>query len=195
MFFISSSYVKRFNEVEEFKKYLNVTKQDLENKSYYHIHRIVLNYYRNLIPANKQYFLAPFSIRKPSGIYGLIFGSNHIYGIEKFLRVCWKYDNLTGEANYDIDSENINLNKPSLFEQFNVPKKRQVFEESLRKKILSKELTTNIDVYIFTLNEGFLPKDANTVLKNLRDENKVSFDFKLVSSKVHKEGSSPIEFK
>ena len=41
LFFISSSYIKRFSEVEEFQKYLSITKQDLEDKSYYHIHRVV----------------------------------------------------------------------------------------------------------------------------------------------------------
>ena len=98
LFFISSSYIKRFGEVEEFKKYLKITKQELEDKSYYHIHRIVLNYYRTLIPNDKKYFLAPFSIKKAAGIYGLIFGSNHTYGMEKFLSVCWKHDALTGEV-------------------------------------------------------------------------------------------------
>jgi three-Cys-motif partner protein len=108
LFYISSFYIKRFGEVEEFKKYLNITKQDLEGKSYFHIHRIVLTYYRSLIPKLKNYFLAPFSIKKPSGVYGLIFGSNHTYGLEKFLHVCWKHDKLTGEANFDIDNETRN---------------------------------------------------------------------------------------
>jgi three-Cys-motif partner protein len=41
LFFISSSYMKRFAEVEEFKRYLNISKLELEGKSYCHIHRIV----------------------------------------------------------------------------------------------------------------------------------------------------------
>ncbi len=123
LFFISSSYIKRFSEVEEFKKYLKINKQDLEGKSYYHIHRFVLDYYRSKIADRKSYFLAPFSIKKPSGIYGLIFGTNHTLGIEKFLHVCWKHDKLTGEANFDIDNEKININQPSFFEEYNVPTK------------------------------------------------------------------------
>lgn len=81
LFFISSSYIKRFGDLEEFRKYLNITKQDLADKSYYHTHRIVLSYYRSMIPMGKEYYLAPFSIKKPSGVYGLIFGSNHVYGL------------------------------------------------------------------------------------------------------------------
>jgi three-Cys-motif partner protein len=193
LFFISSSFIKRFAELEEFKRYLKITKQDLEGKSYYHIHRIVLNYYRSLIPGSKKYFLAPFSIKKPAGIYGLIFGSNHMYGIEKFLNVCWKHDKLTGEANFDIDNENIDLSRPSLYPEFNIPSKRQVFENNLRKEILSAGLKTNIEVYLFALNEGFLMRDANTVLQGLKSGKKINFNFKLITSKLHKELPSEIK--
>lgn len=186
IFFISSSYIKRFSDVEEFKKYLKITKQDLEGKSYYHIHRIVLEYYRSRIPAEKNYFLAPFSIKKSSGIYGLIFGTNHTLGLEKFLHVCWKHDKLTGEANFDIDNEKIDVNRPTLFVEYNVPTKKQVFDSSIRQKILNKDLKTDIEVYLFTLNEGFLLKDVNAVLKELIKEEKISISFKLVSSNIHK---------
>jgi three-Cys-motif partner protein len=186
LFFISSSFIHRFGDLESFQRYLKISRQDLVDKSYYHIHRIVLNYYRSLITKGKQYFLAPFSIKKPSGIYGLIFGSNHIYGLEKFLNVCWKHDKLTGEANFDIDNERIDLYKPSLFEQFNTPKKRQVFEKELRGNILNESLTTDVDVYHFTLNEGFLPKDANKILNELKEQKLLNKDFRTTSSRIHK---------
>jgi three-Cys-motif partner protein len=192
LFFISSSFIKRFSELEEFNKYLKITKQDLEGKHYYHIHRIVLNYYRTMIPKEKEYFLAPFSIKKPSGIYGLIFGTNHTLGIEKFLRVCWKHDILTGEANFDIDNEKINVAKPGLFAEYNIPNKRQVFESTLKEKILSNDLKNDVGVYLFTLNEGFLFKDANSVLKELNKENKIDLDFKVISSDLHKIKNSSI---
>lgn len=194
LFFISSSYIKRFAEVEEFQKYLKIKKEDLTGKSYYHIHRIVLSYYRSLIDENKNYYLAPFSIKKPAGVYGLIFGSNHTYGLEKFLTVSWKHDKLTGEANFDIDKEKIDVFKPSLFEQFNTPSKRQVFEQNLREKILRQELKTNYDIYLYTLNEGFLLKDANAILKNLEEKKKINFDFPLITSRMHKETVSTIKF-
>ena len=186
LFFISSSYIKRFSEVEEFSKYLKITRQDLEGKSYYHIHRAVLDYYRSKIPSDKVYFLAPFSIKKPSGIYGLIFGTNHTLGIEKFLHVCWKHDKLTGEANFDINNEKININQPGLFEEYNTPTKKQIFDNALTTKILSKDLKTDIEIYLFTLNEGFLFKDANTILKGLNKSGQVNIDFKLCSSDLHK---------
>ena len=186
IFFISSSYIKRFSELEEFNKYLKINKQDLVGKSYYHIHRIVLEYYRSKIPVNKKYFLAPFSIKKPSGIYGLIFGTNHTLGIEKFLHVCWKHDSLTGEANFDIDNEKINVNNPGLFSEYNIPTKKQIFDKNLKEKIINAQLRTDYDVYLFTLNEGFLLKEANIILRELQKGGKITFEFKLCSSNIHK---------
>lgn len=186
LFFISSSFINRFSELDEFRKYINISKEELEGQSYYHIHRLVLSYYRSMIPNTKEYFLAPFSIKKPAGIYGLIFGTNHTLGIEKFLHVCWKHDKLRGEANYDIDKEGINVNQPGLFPEFNVPSKKQVFSESLRNKILSIELKSDRDIYLYTLNEGFLLKDANQILKELVKEGKISYSFNIISSDLHK---------
>lgn len=157
----------------------------MDGKNYYHIHRIILEYYRSLIPADVRYYLAPFSIKKPAGIYGLIFGSNHIYGLEKFLRVCWKHDKLTGEANFDIDNEKIDLQKPTLFVEFNVPKKIQLFEKDLENKILSGDLATDLTVYTYTLEQGFLPKHANEILSRLSGAKKIEFNFSLITSKVH----------
>lgn len=188
IFFISSSFIKRFADSEGFQKYLKITSQELQGKSYYHIHRVVLDYYRSLIPIGKKYYLAPFSIKKPAGIYGLIFGSNHIYGLEKFLNVCWKHDKLTGDSNFDIDNEKIDLKKPSLFSEFNIPKKIQVFEQELKTKILNRVLTTDLDIYTFSLEEGFLPRHTNKVLTELMEKKKIDFEFKPISSKVHKIG-------
>lgn len=185
LFFISSSFIKRFGESEEFRKYLKIRSEDIENKDYFHIHRLVLEYYRSLIPADKQYFIAPFSIRKKSNIYGLIFGSNHTYGIEKFLKICWKMDRQRGEANFDIDKDKINPSTPLLFPELNKPSKRRVFEEDLETQVLSKSLDTNYKVYLFTLDNGFLPKDANEVLRRLEKERKIVLDCKLVSEKIH----------
>jgi three-Cys-motif partner protein len=186
LFFISSSFIRRFGDSDSFQKYLKITKQDLEGKSNYHIHRIVLEYYRSLVPKGVIYYLAPFTIKKPADIYGLIFGSNHIYGLEKFLTVCWKHDRLTGEANFDIDNEKIDLQKPSLFEQYNIPKKIQLFEMSLRVNIMRGVLATDLDVYTYTLEDGFLPKHANKVLTSMKEDASIDFTFDLVSSKVHK---------
>jgi hypothetical protein len=56
-------------------------------------------------------------------------------------------------------------------------------------------LKTNIEAYLFSLNEGFLLKDANIILKELTGKNKIEFDFKLISSKLHKEPTLKIKLK
>ena len=186
LFFISSSFFKRFAKTTEFRNHFPFDPVEIEKTNYYHIHRMVLNYYKGLIPNDRKYHLAPFSIKKNKNIYGLVFGSPHTFGIEKFLSVAWKLDPLTGEANYDIDNEKISTNSPYMFEELMIPTKRQFFEQNLEHKILNKSLCSNIEVYSYTLNEGFLLKDANIILKKLRNK-KIIFDFNLITERLHKE--------
>jgi len=186
LFFISSSYFKRFATTPEFQKHFPFDPIEMQNIEYYHIHRKVLSHYKSLIPENKTYYLAPFSIKKERNIYGLIFGTNHTLGIEKFLNVAWKNDKLRGEANYDIDSENIDLHSPRLFPELNIPSKRDVFEKNLSSKIVSGEINQRDDAYLFALNEGFLLKDANIVLKKLYAEKKIKSVIEYISADLHK---------
>src|SRR5260370_13064718 len=88
LFFLSSSTLHRFHEHPAIKQRI------IRPNDYFHVHRAALDYYRSLIEHGRRYFLAPFSIKKNSNIYGLIFGSAHPLGIDKFLQVAW--DNVTG---------------------------------------------------------------------------------------------------
>jgi three-Cys-motif partner protein len=187
LFFISSSYFKRFAKTSEFRKYFPNIDEDIDKTNYYHIHRKVLQHYKSLIPKNKEYFLAPFSIKKGTNIYGLIFGTNHTLGIEKFLSVAWKLDKHRGEANYDIDGDKIDELAPKLFSEQDIPNKKQVFEKKLIESILNGTLKTNREVYLYTLMEGFMLNDANPILKKLKAERKIDYSFKLLNNKLHKE--------
>lgn len=186
LFFISSSFLKRFGGSKEFQNYLEIDKNDIDKNKYYHIHKTIYNFYKNLIPKGKEYFLAPFSIKKGSNIYGLIYGTNHTLGIEKFLSICWKKDEQRGEANFDIDEENINPNMPRLFAEYNIPTKIQVFENDLENKILKKEITTNKSMYLYSLSNGFLPKHANKKINEMKSEKKIGFEFITISNNIHK---------
>jgi three-Cys-motif partner protein len=186
LFFISSSYFKRFARTPEFQKHFPFDPLEIESTDYYHIHRKVLAHYKSLIPNGKRYYLAPFSIRKGRNIYGLIFGTNHTLGIEKFLNVAWKKDEIRGEANYDIDSEKIDLKAPSLFEQFNIPSKRDLFEKNLIQKIISGEINNRYDVYLFTLDEGFLLNDANLIFKKLVTDKIIKIPIEYIKRDIHK---------
>lgn len=186
IFFISSSFIRRFKAHESFKKYLDFTKMKLDESQPLEVHRVVLDYYRSLIPTGMEYYLAPFSIKKGSNIYGLIYGSAHSYGIEKFLKVCWKMDSKTGEANFDIDSDKIDVRTPSLFAEFNVPKKLNIFHKDLKNAILSQAVKTNKEAYLYGLSYGVQPKHVNEVLKKLESEKQINYTFKLQSDRIHK---------
>jgi three-Cys-motif partner protein len=186
VFFISSSFALRFIELPEFNQYIKLTRQDFNENKPYHCHKVIFNYYKSLIPNNKEYYLAPFSIKKGKNIYGLIFGSNHTLGIEKFLNICWKINTQTGNANYDIDNEHIDSLSPKLFPEFNKPSKLQVFENGLKIKILSKELKSNKEIYAFTFEMGCLPSHANKVIDELKKKKSIPMNFKTTSQNVHK---------
>jgi len=71
----------------------------------YHVHRAACAYFAKRAPADV--YLGRFSIKKRGNIYGLIFGSRHLLGIGKFLDVAWDCDEIAGEANFDIERENV----------------------------------------------------------------------------------------
>ncbi|CAC9975475.1 hypothetical protein FLAPXU55_03188 [Flavobacterium panici] len=182
IFFISSSFVRRFNELPEFKSYLTITKENFEDSKPFHSHKVVFEYYKSLVDTN--YMLAPFSIKKGINIYGLIFGSNHTLGLEKFLKVGWKINPHTGDANYNIDEEKIVDGQLSVFEEQNTIKKLGVLECMLRDLILNKRETSLYKIYLCTLDFGCLPKHCNEVLKKLEKENKI-MSVKTKTEKIH----------
>lgn len=184
IFFISSSFFKRFNE--SFIKHLNINPEEIVNEKYYNIHLFIFNYYKKLLSEEYKYYLAPFSIKKGSNIYGLIFGTNHTLGIEKFLKICWKLDGVRGSANFDIDTENINLLQPSLFEEFNKPQKRVIFENQLKRKIFKNEFIYDFEVYEYALENGFLLKDVKNILNDLVKEKRINNNVSLISSNLHR---------
>ena len=168
LFFIASSSIRRFESHPYFQKHLKIPKGAITSATFNDTHRAVTQYYRNLATSDgDQYFLGSFSIKKASNIYGLIFGSRHPLGLEKFLRICWKADPERGEANFDIDEDRLDSSTPHLFPEMDQPKKLTTFQRSIRAKILAGKLTTDRAVYLDTLQEGFLPAMGKAVLKEL----------------------------
>jgi three-Cys-motif partner protein len=185
IFFISSFHAMRFVEMPEFKKYLDISKSDFDDTKSYQCHRVIFDYYKSLVPKDNEFYLAPFSIKKGANIYGLIFGTHHKLGIEKFLKICWKINPNTGDANFDIDNEKINPREPKLFAQFEIPSKLDLFSKTLEEKILSSDLVTNSDIYTFTFDMGCLPQHANIVVNELVRNKKIQ-PIKTASSNIHR---------
>lgn len=185
IFFISSFHAMRFSEMPEFRKYLDISRSDYDEMKSYQCHRVIFEYYKSQIPHNKEFYLAPFSIKKGANIYGLIFGSHHKLGIEKFLNICWKINPNTGDANFDIDDERIDPQIPRLFAEFDVPNKLQLLRNKLEKKILSSEIRTNIDMYSFGFDMGCLPKHVNVIMAELIKTKRIE-KINLVSNNIHR---------
>lgn len=174
LFFISSSFFKRFSAVDEFNRHLEITEEDLKKNSYDFIHRIVLDKYRSLIPQKSTLQIFPFSIRKGANIYGIIFGSKHILGVEKFLKIAWDKNKINGEANFDIDKD-IYKAQQTLFPEMKQYTKIEKFEKSLEEYMISKKTLTNIDLYYFTYNRGHIAEHTNNWLRSARKSKKISY--------------------
>lgn len=164
LFFISSATVNRFKEQPEIRKCVPIMDADFARMNGSNVHRILAEAYRRWLPAKIRYYIAPFSIRKNSNVYGLVFGSGHVLGIDKFLQVAWK---MGGDANFDIDDDGIDPSQPSLFATMDTPKKISQYEKLLRKMILDGWVSTNQRIYEFTLEQGMLPRHARDVIKSM----------------------------
>lgn len=90
LFFISSSFAKRFPKDPGFQESLGFNPKEIDNTRYQDVHRFICNLFRNQLPSGTKYHLAPFSLKKnkSANIYGLVFGSGNLYGLEKFLEAC-----------------------------------------------------------------------------------------------------------
>jgi hypothetical protein len=119
-----------------------------------------------------EYHLAPFSIKKGANIYGVIFGSGSLLGLDKFLKVCWKADAVTGEANYNIDSDFSWGGQKSLFAEQNVIRKVDLFAHDLKEFIRSSS-PSNRDVFKFCLTKGFRPGHASDILRAMQKNNEL----------------------
>jgi len=171
LFFLSSWTLHRFRDHPAIRQ--KITRPD----DHYHVHRAALDYYRTLLPSNTRYFLAPFSIKKESGIYGIIFGSAHPRGMDKFLQVAWKKDQFSGEADFDINRENIVANQPKL--DFAPPTKLWAFERDLEELIRAKALRTEYDVIQVCFRHGVKRQHAEPVIKRLKAEGVLKINWRV----------------
>lgn len=173
LFFISSSTLHRFRDHPAIKQ--KIVRPD-DN---YHVHRAALDYYRSLLPAKQRYFLAPFSIKKGANIYGLIFGSAHPRGIDKFLDVAWRSDEVSGEADFPINRENIRPGELLLpFDEVR-PSKVTAFESELEHLLRNGKLANELDVMRVCFEHGVKRQHAEPILVKLKNEHVIELDFRV----------------
>lgn len=178
--FMASTFLKRFASADSFQDKAPFDLSVLKGVENSNIHRAVCEQYRKLIPDSVEYHLAPFSIQKTSNhanIYGVIFGSGNIRGLEKFLNVAWKHDEYTGEKNFaattrEKDYRHRQNYLPDL-DIDNRPEKIVEFENALLDFIKEKQ-PSNVDIYIFTLEHGFIVPIVNDILRSLQKNGKIT---------------------
>lgn len=192
IFFISSSFIKRFRNVDAVKTYIDTNRLEFEEKKPKECHRIIADYFRNLIPANMEYYIHHFTIQKGTNYYGLIFGTSHSLGMEKFVKVCWMEDENSGESNCNIDND---FEKGSLFyDPTNTTKKIKIKEE-LELLILKGKIKSNVEGLKWVLSHGCEPKLFVDVARSLVEQKKIAIQgkFNKQSSNIHKVEEYKIE--
>ncbi len=183
IFFVASSFKWRFGEL------LAPEIQFPENTSYFAVHRVLADRYREWAP--KDMFIGHFSIMKETNIYGLVFGSHHWRGMQKFLEIAWKMDSKCGEANYQMESDIVQGEMYFDTGKTGFKKRKiEIFQEKLAALIKSGELATDQAVFLHCLVNGFLPRVANDVYAQLSADDllkNVRTDYPRYSDVVMKE--------
>jgi three-Cys-motif partner protein len=167
IFFISSSFIRRFKEHPVTKKYFDTNQIPFDEAKPHDCHRQIADYFESLISDGKEYYLHNFTIKKDANYWGLIFGTSHTLGMEKFLKVCWEKDTLAGESNFNIDND---FPAGSLFYESGKSNKLDRVKKELRGKILSREIIDNKRGLQFTLKRRCLPKLFVNVIDELIKE-------------------------
>lgn len=184
IFFISSSFIKRFKEHPSVKKYIETETLNFDEAKPKECHRIVANYFNSLIPKENEYYLHHFSIKKGTNYYGLIFGTSHTFGIEKFLKVCWNKDKMSGEASFDLNND---YQPGTLFYTEENTNKIEKFKKELEINILNGKIKSNIQGLKYTLKSGVLTKSFPEKIIELVNKNKISIkgNFNKKISNIH----------
>jgi three-Cys-motif partner protein len=178
LYFISSSYFTRFNGTKEFQNVLNLQADELIYIEYRNIHRFIIDKLkRDVLSKDSNLKLYPYSIKKGSNIYGLIFCATHPRAVDKFLAISWRKNEINGEADFDIDNEK-QLGQLDFFSAKRYTKVDK-FKNDLRNLILNGTITNNEQALIYTYETGNNQKYANECVKDMRKDGKIDYDSKV----------------
>lgn len=169
LFFISSSFLRRFAAQPEMQSKFAIAPDLPEIEENDTIHRYICRHFRDEL-AGTGIELAPFSLKKGPNVYGVIFAASHLSGLERFLSVCWKLDKLTGQADFNIDQEPTWGGQGSLFGE--KPTKVDRFEREL-VAFVARTSPDNRALYRFCLEQGFPSHKANEALRSLAEKGKL----------------------
>ena len=184
MFFISSSFLRRFAAEPEMQTKFAIPPDLPKIEENDTIHRYICHHFRDELTGTG-IELAPFSLKKGPNVYGVIFASAHLKGLERFLSVCWKIDPHTGEANFNIEGDPAWAGQTLLFGDPVKPSKIDRFERDLLD-FIARTTPTNIMLYRFCLEQGFPSAKANESLRRLQEKEKLRVNDALAGSPARK---------
>lgn len=176
LYYLSSSYFLRFGNTPEFQTNLKIDIQRASQNPYKYIHKSILEQVREKIPVSTNVSLYPFTIKKNSNVYGIIFGASHPRAVDKFLKTAWEKNNINGEANFDIDSDRSKI-QLDLFAG-KMLTKIETFSKALRESILCGNIKNNKEAYDYTLKQGHISTHASDEIKKMKKEGLVNYEGK-----------------
>jgi three-Cys-motif partner protein len=179
LYFLSSSYFVRFGKTDAFQTNMNIDIDRAKKNPYKYIHKSILEQLREKLSQKTKLSLYPFSIKKKTNVYGIIFGASHPRAVDKFLKTAWEKNNLNGEANFDIDDE-INECQASLFDNSQPEFGRKLtkienFKQNIRQEILEGKIKSNKDAFDFTLKQGHISAHANEEVVAMKKEKLIHY--------------------
>lgn len=173
-YFVSSSSFSRFKETNELKSIFGESLNQLKLSNYFDIHREVLQLMRSFLSLNSDLDLFPFTIKKGTNIYGIIFGAKHFLAFDKFLKIAWDQNSINGEANFDIDLDKTKGQLP-LFGALPMTKIEK-FQKDFEDLIIKGEINTNKEALLYIYSCGHIPQHGVDVLKKIKSENKINYN-------------------
>ena len=174
-YYLSSSFFMRFGDTPEFKAIVpEATMDEIREKPYKYIHNEILNYLKGKLPQGSPVRMFPFTIKKKSGVYGIIFGASHILAADKFLRVAWKINEMNGAANFDIDDD-WKKNQLLLFEPQPI-KKIDAFKMKLHDKIMAGEIRNNKEAFDYAIDMGHIGTHAKEEIAEMKRKKLITYE-------------------
>lgn len=174
LFFVSSSYFKRYGNTPEFQQVLKFKPEELRKAAHTNMHKVVLEKLKSNLSERSQLKLFPYSIKKGTNIFGIIFGATHYRAVDKFLSIGWRKNEINGEADYDID-EDISKSQLEMFGSRKLTKIEK-FRNELESHITKGTITNNKEALLFTYETGNYYRYANELLKDLKKQKKVFYE-------------------
>lgn len=174
LYFISSSYVKRFADRPEFRKHFDIDIESVKNNPYKFIHITVLEHLKSKLPVGTKLKLHPYTIKKNQNIYGIVFGASHPLAVDKFLKIAWSKNKTNGQANFDIEDDLVK-GQIDLFYGKRLTKIEK-FKETFNELVLNGKIKNNFEALEYVHSLSHIGKHASDCLNQLKKEKKIWFD-------------------